>query len=321
MDNDTGAYEHEPVMLEEVLEYLAPENGKVIVDGTLGAGGHAAGILERIGPRGRLIGIDRDPQAHAVARKRLEPLGRAQVSYRRENFRDLRSVLDDEGIDKVDGILLDLGVSSMQLDDADRGFSFRQDGPLDMRMNPESGLSAAEIVNEYGEEEISRILYRYGDERWARRIAHFIIEARKRGPVRTTTELSGIVEAAVPVSARRGRKHPARKSFQALRIAVNNELDDLKEGIATGIECLAPSGRMVVLTYHSHEDRLVKRTFYSLARESGYPPGDPLFIEPTLELLTRRPARPTVEETERNPRSRSAKLRAARKRIKDDGKK
>lgn len=311
MEADNGAG-HLPVMVAEVLEYLAPTKGKVIVDGTLGAGGHAEAIAARIAPEGRLIGLDRDPTAIAAARKRLGEV-EAQVSYYRENFRDIQSVLGREGLEEVDGVLLDLGLSSMQVDDPDRGFSFRQEGPLDMRMGPDASRSAGEIVNEDSEDELTRIIYRYGDERWARRIAHFIIEARERRPIRTTQELLKVVEDAVPVSARRGRKHPARKTFQALRIAVNDELDDLREGIAESIECLAPSGRIVVLSYQSHEDRIVKRTFNSLAKGSDYPPGTPLFTEPVLKVLTRKPVTPSEEEMENNPRSRSAKLRAAMK--------
>jgi 16S rRNA (cytosine1402-N4)-methyltransferase len=309
MSQEAG--EHRPVMVEEVLYYLRPEKGKVIVDGTLGAGGHAEAILERITPGGRLIGIDRDPEAIARAKKRLGKMAEA-VSYYRENFRSLLSVLDAEGVEEVDGILLDLGVSSMQLDDPARGFSFREDGPLDMRMGPDAERTAADIVNEASENELTRILYRFGEERWARRIAQFMVEARERRPIRTTGEIAKIVENAVPASARRGRKHPARKTFQALRIAVNGELEDLQEGIAEGIACLAPSGRIVVLAYQSLEDRIVKSTFNSLARGSDYPPGHPLDKPPILELLTRKPVRP-------NPRSKSAKLRAAmRKGVQDD---
>lgn len=301
-------------MVEEVLHYLRPEKGKVIVDGTLGAGGHAEAVLERIAPTGRLIGIDRDPQAIALAKERLAPMAQA-VSYHRENFRDLQSVLDGEGIELVDGILLDLGVSSMQLDDTSRGFSFRKDGPLDMRMGPDARESAADIVNSASEDELTRILLKYGEERWARRIAQFIVQARKRQPIRTTGELESVVKDAVPAGARRGARHPARKTFQALRIAVNDELEDLKEGIEEGIDRLAPSGRIVVLTYQSLEDRIVKSTFNSLAKGTGYPPGLPLpfepHFEPTLEVLTRRPVRPSEGEREDNPRARSAKLRAA----------
>lgn len=308
-----GTRPHRPVMLAEVLEYLAPEKGKVIVDATLGAGGHAEAIVERLSPGGRLIGIDRDPTAIAEARAQLGDM-EAQVSYHRENFRDIQSVVDGEGLDEVDGVLFDLGLSSMQVDDPSRGFSFRKPGPLDMRMGPDADRTAEEVVNEESEDELARIIFNYGDERWARRIAHFIIEARERRPIRTTQELSKVVEDAVPASARRGRKHPARKTFQALRIAVNNELEDLREGITKAIGCLAQSGRIVVLSYQSHEDRLVKRTFNSLARGSDYPPGQPLSPEPSLVVLTKHPVRPTAEEIEENPRSRSAKLRAAMRR-------
>lgn len=312
MDKEAG--EHKPVMVDEVLEYLGPERGEVIVDGTLGSGGHAEAVLERITPGGRLIGIDRDPEAVARAQARLQPVASA-VGYHRENFRNLLSVLGDEGIERIDGILLDLGVSSMQLDESQRGFSFRNDGPLDMRMGPDEPRSAADIVNEDSEDELTRILYRYGEERWARRIARFMVETRRRRPIRTTGELVRIIEDAVPVGARRGVKHPARRTFQALRIAVNRELEDLKEGIAVGIECLAPTGRIVVLSYQSLEDRIVKSTFNSLARGAGYPPGHPLDVEtaPVLRVLTRKPVRPTPTEAERNPRSKAARLRAAEK--------
>jgi len=304
-----GGVVHRPVMVSEVIEYLKPEKGKVIVDGTVGTGGHAESILGHIRPGGRLIAIDRDPEAISKARERLGEAPPA-VSYHCENYRDIRSILDSEGIERVDGILLDLGVSSIQLDDPGRGFSYRKDGPLDMRMGPDAVMSAAEIINIESEDEITRILYSYGEERWARRIAHFIIETRKRRPILTTHQLVEVVLDAVPAGARRGRKHPARKTFQALRIAVNNELDDLREAMSQGIECLAPAGRMVILTYQSLEDRIVKSTFSSLAKGSANPPGEPLLSEPMIKVLTRKPVRPEEEETLENPRSRSAKLRA-----------
>ena len=312
MDGDRDGGAHRPVMVAEVLGYLKPEKGDVIVDGTVGAGGHAESIVERITPGGRLIAIDRDPEAIDKAKERLGEMAQA-VSYHCQNYRDIQSVLDNEGLTRVDGILLDLGVSSLQLDDPERGFSFRKDGLLDMRMGPDAERTAEEIVNRESEDELTRILYKYGEERWARRIARFITEARERRPIRTTHELSKVVEDAIPAGARRGRKHPARKTFQALRIAVNGETDDLKEGIDKGIECLAGAGRIVVLSYQSLEDRTVKRTFNSLAKGSNCPPGDPLFYQPVLEVLTRKVVRPSEEEIERNPRCRSAKLRAAMK--------
>lgn len=304
-----AAGEHLPVMVAEVAEYLALGKGKVIVDGTVGAGGHAQSILELISPGGRLIAVDRDPQAILRAKERLGEMD-GTVSYHCENYRDIRSILDREEIVSVDGILLDLGVSSLQLDDPERGFSFRQDGPLDMRMGPDARMSAADLINNESEQEISRILYVYGEERWARRIAQFIVQARERRPIRTTHQLVEVVKDAVPAGARRGRKHPARKTFQALRIAVNNELEDLKEGITGCIDCLAVAGRIVVLTYQSLEDRIVKVTYSSLAKGTDYPPARPL-SDPSLEILTKKPVRPTEAEMQDNPRSRSAKLRAA----------
>lgn len=305
----TAAGEHLPVMVDEVAAYLGLRKGKVIFDGTLGTGGHAESILELISPGGRLIAVDRDPQAIARAKARLDKVD-GTVSYHCQNYRDIRPILDGEGIEKVDGVLLDLGVSSLQLDDPARGFSFRQDGPLDMRMGPDAAYTAADILNSEPEDEISRILYVYGEERWARRIAQFIVEARRRRPIRTTHQLVKVVEDAVPAGARRGRKHPSRKTFQALRIAVNDELSDLKEGISGCIDSLASAGRIVVLSYQSLEDRIVKVTFNSLAKGTDYPPGEPPFI-PTLKVLTKKPVVPGEEEKLDNPRGRSAKLRAA----------
>ena len=305
---ERAAGEHTPVMLEEVLEYLDPEKGKVMVDGTVGSGGHAEVIARRILPGGRLIAIDRDPQALLQAKERLAPLA-AQVSYHREDYRDIRAVLGDEGLESVDGILIDMGVSSLQLDDPERGFSFRQDGPLDMRMDTTCGETAADIVNNASEDELTRIFYSYGEERWARRIARFIVESRGRRPIRTTLELVKVIENAVPVGARRGKKHPARRTFQALRIAVNHELEGLEEAIKEGVDCLAEDGRMVVLAYQSLEDRVVKSTFNSLAKGSDFPPDPP--HPPVLRILTKKPVTPTEKERESNPRSRSAKLRAA----------
>lgn len=305
---------HKPVMVKEVLEYLDPKEGEVIVDGTVGTGGHAENIARKIGKEGRLIAIDRDPSAIAAARERLVGMA-PEIRYHCQNFRDIVSVIRSEGIDSVDGVLLDLGVSSIQLDDPERGFSYRLEGDLDMRMGPDSERTAAQIVNEVSEEELARILFQYGEERWARRIANFIVETRMRRPILTTHELSRVVQDAVPVGARRGRKFPARKTFQALRIAVNNELDDLKEGLTRAVDCLAPSGRMVILSYHSLEDRIAKNTFSSLAKGSHCPPGDPLYVEPILEILTKKPITASIEEIENNSRSRSAKLRAAMRKV------
>lgn len=315
LDWNTSSAIHQPVMVREVIEFLQPGKGKVIVDATVGTGGHLLSVLEAARGESKVIGIDRDSKALEVAESRIgEISGSGEVSLHCENFRNIRSVLDREGVERVDGILLDLGLSSLQLEDSSRGFSFRQDGPLDMRMGPDAKKTAGEIVNSFSEREIAKILYQYGEERWARRIARFIIQARERKPIKSTFELVKIVEDAVPVGARRGRKHPARKTFQALRIAVNEELDNLKEAITNGVECLASGGRMVVLSYHSLEDRLVKQMFGSLARETGYPPTHPLFVAPSLVLVTKKPVVPTREEIESNPRSKSAKLRVAERR-------
>ena len=307
-------YSHIPVMVEEVLRYLDPQRGEVIVDGTVGGGGHAESILKRICPGGRLLAVDWDPEALETAKERLSLYGEA-VRYFCENFANIQEILHEEGIGMIDGMLLDVGVSSLQLEDENRGFSFRREGPLDMRMTLELEETAFDILNERSEMEISRIIKNYGEERWARRIAHFIIEARERQPIRTTYQLVKVIKDAVPTGARRGRKHPARKTFQALRIAVNRELDNLEEGITKGTSCLAEAGRMVVLTYHSLEDRVVKRTFRSLAGGSTPPPGLP--FEPTdlsdYELLTKKPLLASEKERQGNPRSKSAKLRAIRR--------
>ncbi|MDD5447624.1 MAG: 16S rRNA (cytosine(1402)-N(4))-methyltransferase RsmH [Actinomycetota bacterium] len=315
MDWDTSSAIHQPVMVQEVIEFLRPGKGKVIVDATVGTGGHLLSILRVARGESKVIGIDRDPKALEVAESRLGEISAVgKVSLYCENFRNIRSVLDREGVEQVDGILLDLGFSSLQLEDSSRGFSFRHDGLLDMRMGPDAKKTAGEIVNSFSEGEIAKILYQYGEEKWARRIARFIVQARERRPIKSTFELVKIVEDAVPVGARRGRKHPARKTFQALRIAVNEELDSLKEVITKGVECLASGGRIVVLSYHSLEDRLVKQMFGSLARESGYPPTHPLFTAPSLMVVTKKPVVPTREEIESNPRSKSAKLRVAERR-------
>ena len=308
---ERAAGEHLPVMVDEVLNYLDLEKGKVIVDGTVGSGGHAEAIARRISSGGRLIAVDRDQQAILQSKGRLAPLA-AQVSYYREDYRDIRPILDDAGIDLVDGVLLDMGVSSLQLDDPERGFSFRGEGPLDMRMDASEGETAADIVNSASEDELTRIMYSYGEERWARRIARFIVESRERKPIETTGELVKVIENAVPAGARRGGKHPARRTFQALRIAVNHELDGLEEAIRSAVFCLAETGRIVVLSYQSLEDRVVKNTFNSLARGPDFLPGPPRPPEPPIvKILTKRPVTPGEEERESNPRSRSAKLRAA----------
>jgi len=286
---------HIPVMVGEVLRHLCPGPGKVIVDGTIGAGGHAASILEASAPDGFLVGLDLDPGALESAESRLSPY-RGHYRLLRGNFAALPSLLADRI--PVDGVLLDLGVNSEQLDDGSRGFSFSAEGPLDMRLDPEGEETAAGLVNRASEKELIRILREYGEEWYARRIVRRICLARARKPLKGTGELADIVRGAVP---RRGRIHPATRTFQALRIAVNRELENLAEALMELSEVLAPGGRAVVISFHSLEDRLVKHSFRDGARRGVF------------EILTAKPEIPTTEERSMNPRSRSAKLRAVRK--------
>jgi len=299
---------HRPVMRTEAVRFLAPDRGGIYVDGTVGLGGHAAAILAA-GPEVRLIGIDRDPQALRYAAARLAQFG-DRVRLVHGNYRDLAEILAGLGIEAIDGFLLDLGLSSLQLDAPERGFSFRADGPLDMRMDPTQGRSAADLVNAASVEELARILRDYGEERFAGRIARAIVAAR---PIETTRALAEIVRRAIPRRFHERRIDPATRTFQALRIAVNDELRNLQDGLAAGFAALRPGGVIVVISFHSLEDRIVKRFFRKLAtpRYESLAPGPPL--PPQAEVLTKKPLRPSEEEIGENPRARSAKLRACRK--------
>jgi 16S rRNA (cytosine1402-N4)-methyltransferase len=306
--------DHTPVLRDEVVRLLAPRPDGVIVDGTVGLGGHAEALLEA-GPTGRLIGIDRDPEALARAHGRLARFG-SRVSLVHGDYRDLERLLDGLGVDRIDGLLLDLGLSSLQLDDASRGFSFRLDGPLDMRADPTDGETAAEWIASAPRAEIAEVLAGYGEERYADRIARAIDEARRREPIATTASLAAIVRAAVPASYRRGRIDPATRTFQAIRIRVNGELDALEGGLRAGFDRLAHGGVLVVVSFHSLEDRIVKRFFREKAADCVCPPELPECVcdkQVEAEVLTKRPVTPTAAEIEANPRARSAKLRAARK--------
>ncbi|HEY8392591.1 MAG TPA: 16S rRNA (cytosine(1402)-N(4))-methyltransferase RsmH [Capillibacterium sp.] len=304
---------HLPVMPKEVLHYLNPQPGEVMVDGTIGLGGHAKLIAARLGATGVIIGIDQDPAALALARENLAFFpGKLMLFH--DNYRNLGSILRQTCPGGIDGLLLDLGVSSLQLDTGERGFSYQQDAPLDMRMNPKQDFSAADLVNTYSQEELTRIIREYGEERWAGRIARFIVEARTKRPLVTTGQLVEVIKAAIPAGARRTGPHPARRTFQAIRIAVNRELEALKEGLEAGISVLQPGGRIVVISFHSLEDRIVKTVFRERAKTCHCPPGLPICQcggEPELQILTPHPVLPTAEECRNNPRSRSAKLRAA----------
>ena len=286
---------HVPVMRAEVVEWLAPERGGVFVDCTVGLGGHAAALLE--GGAGRVIGLDRDREALAVAGPALARWG-SRVELVHSDFRRLVALLDERGLAAVDGVLADLGVSSLQFDGAGRGFSFQRDEPLDMRMDQSGGRNAAELLAVAGESELADIIFARGEERFSRRIARAIVAAREHGPVTTTGQLATIVRRAVPRTGR-WRIDPATRTFQALRIEVNGELDDLDRFLAEAAGRLGAGGRLVVITFHSLEDRIVKHTFRRLAGDETQ----------SLRVATRRPQRPSGAEIERNPRARSAKLR------------
>ncbi len=285
---------HEPVFLEEVLAYLGCRSGKIYVDGTVGRAGHSLAILERSFPDGQLIGLDWDEEALCRARKVLAPFG-SRVRLLKRNFRDLSSVLEALAIAKVDGILLDLGVSTEQLESAERGFSFRLDGPLDMRMNQEMKTQARDLLQRLSADELTRIIEAYGQERWARRIARRIVEERKSRPLKTTKELAEIIRRSVPFS--KGRIHPATRTFQALRIQVNEELRHLEAFLDEGPQLLKPSGRLAIISFHSLEDRIVKEKFRRWAGQGGFC------------IVTPKPVVPSAKEIARNPRARSAKLR------------
>jgi 16S rRNA (cytosine1402-N4)-methyltransferase len=292
---------HLPVLLREVVASLAPHSGGRYVDGTVGGGGHAAAILEASAPDGRLLGIDADPAALVAAAARLAAFGdRATLIH--GNFREIGRLARERGFTQIDGLLLDLGVSSHQLDTPERGFSFAADAALDMRLDPTGGETAASLVNELPEGELADLIYRYGEERGSRRIARVIAEARRKRAIATTNELAELVARAL--GGRHGKIHPATRTFQALRIAVNHELESLEAALPQAVELLAPGGRMAVIAFHSLEDRIVKLFFRNW---SGYGGGR----EPDIHILTKKPIEASLEEARANPRSRSAKLRIA----------
>lgn len=291
-------YKHVPVMVKEVMEFLRCEPGGTYVDATLGGGGHAEEILKRTEPNGKVIGIEWDEKAIEEAAKRLNPFG-TRASLMRENYSRLPEILNSAGIDSVDGILLDLGLSSLQLNEKERGFSFREEGPLDMRMDQRERWTAADLVNGLPCEALERILLDYGEERWARRIARAIVLEREKGPIQTTRALSRIIYGAIPKRYQSRRIDPATKTFQALRIKVNGELENLKAMLESGWKVLRKGGRICILSFHSLEDRMVKEAFRKLEKEGK------------MRILTRRPLKPSEEEGKNNPRARSAKLRCA----------
>ena len=311
----SGAYTHRPVLLEEAIQGLAIRPDGVYVDGTLGRGGHSEAIVRGLTAGGRLLCIDRDSQALEEGRARLAPWA-GQITFLHGNFGDLAALLDGAGVERVDGMLFDLGVSSPQLDDASRGFSYMQDAPLDMRMDTSAPLSAYEVVNTWSQEELRRILYEYGEERYAPAIAKAIVRARETAPVKTTLELVEIIRGAMPPAALREKQHPAKRSFQAIRIAVNGELDALPPMLEAAVDGLNPGGRLAVITFHSLEDRIVKRTLADLAKGCTCPPEFPVCVcgrKPRVRLVNRKPVTAVGAELADNPRARSAKLRVAEK--------
>ena len=307
-------FAHKSVLLDECIEALAIKPEGIYLDGTLGGAGHSFEIARRL-TTGRLIGVDRDQVALAAARERLAPyLDRVTTVH--SNFCELDKILDDLGIEAVDGMLFDLGVSSPQLDDAQRGFSYMADAPLDMRMNREDSLTAYDVVNTWPKEELRRILYDYGEERYAPQIAAGIVRARETAPIETTLALVDVIKGAMPPQALREKQHPAKRSFQAIRIAVNDELGSVSKLMKTAFSRLKPGGRLAVITFHSLEDRIVKSEMLQAAKGCTCPPEFPVCIcgkKPIVEIVTRKPILSGAEELEENPRARSAKLRVAEK--------
>ena len=307
-------FHHISVLLQECLDGLNIRPDGIYVDGTLGGAGHSSQIAARL-TTGRLIGIDRDPVALAAAGKRLEPFG-DRVTLVHSNFCEIAQVLDGLGIEAVDGILLDLGVSSPQLDEVSRGFSYMGDAPLDMRMNSEDALTAYTVVNTWPYEELKRILYDYGEERYAPQIASAICRKREVKPIETTLELVDVIRGAMPPAALREKQHPAKRSFQAIRIAVNDELGAVEQVMRDAIPCLKPGGRLAIITFHSLEDRIVKNGMQEAAKGCTCPPNFPVCVcgkKPKVKLISRKPIVSGNEELEANPRARSAKLRVCEK--------
>ena len=308
-------FKHIPVLFQEIMEIMAPKQGELFVDCTLGGGGHSRGFLERSGPDGYLIGIDQDTEALEAARQNLSAYSE-RVTYVHSNYSQLDEILNLYAPEGVDGILFDIGVSSHQLDEKERGFSYMQDAPLDMRMDQEQILDAWHVVNTYKEEELVRILKEYGEERWAKRIAKFIVEFRRNKSIDTTGELVDIIKRAIPKGAREEGSHPAKRTFQAIRIEVNDELGVLERTIAVAVKHLKKGGRLGIISFHSLEDRIVKEQFRYFASDCVCPPELP-FCQcdkvSEVEILTRKPVTASLEELELNSRAKSAKFQAVKK--------
>ena len=308
-------FKHTSVLFEECMEGLAIRPDGIYVDGTLGGGGHSEGICSRLGEKGLLIGIDRDRDALNAAEKRLKSYTCRKV-FVQSNYSDIKAVLSELEIDCIDGALLDLGVSSFQLDNPERGFSYMQEAPLDMRMSQDDDFTAYDVVNTYGADELKNIIFKYGEERWASRIADFIVKARKDKPIETTSQLVDIIKAAIPASARRDGPHPAKRTFQAIRIEVNDELGQLEKAVDEFCDVLAPEGRLCIITFHSLEDRIVKDVINKRINPCTCPKEFPVCVcgkTGDIKNRSNKPISPTAAEIERNPRARSAKLRVAEK--------
>lgn len=307
-------FKHISIMAEQCMDGLDIKENGIYVDCTLGGGGHSSLILQRLGSKGRLIGIDQDMEAINAAKQRLRDYG--NVTYVNDNFRNIKRVLKSLEIEKVDGILADLGVSSYQLDNAERGFSYMNDAPLDMRMNRDDKNSAYEIINGYSEVQLEKVIRDYGEEKFARRIASFIVERRNIKAIQTTLELVDVIKAAIPAKARREGPHPAKRTFQAIRIEVNKELEILGDFVEDAVNVLNSKGRLAIITFHSLEDRIIKTRYKQLENPCTCPSDFPVCMcgkKPLVKIITKKPIEPSSEELEQNPRSRSAKLRVAEK--------
>lgn len=308
-------FKHTSVLYDSCMEHLNIDPKGIYVDGTLGGGGHASGICERLESDGLLIGIDRDRDALTAAEERLKDY-RCRKLFVQSNYAEIKDVLNQLGVKEINGALLDLGVSSFQLDNEERGFSYMKDAPLDMRMSQGDSFSAKQVVNTYSEKELTDIIRKYGEEKWASRISKFIVQKRKNQPLETTGQLVEIIKAAVPAAARRNGPHPAKRTFQAIRIEVNDELGQLKEAVEQFCDVLADGGRLCIITFHSLEDRIVKNIFNKRANPCTCPKEFPVCVcgkTADIRKITGKPILPTAEELEENPRARSAKLRVAEK--------
>lgn len=307
-------FHHVSVLLKKSVDGLNIKKDGIYADGTLGGGGHSEEILRRLGNSGLVIGIDRDAEAIAASQKKLAVFD--NVRYIHDNYKNIKNILASEGVDLLNGAVLDLGVSSYQLDNGERGFSYMEDAPLDMRMNQSESLSAYDVINTYSEQELTKIFFEYGEERFSKKIAKSILDRRSVAPVNTTLELVDIIKASIPERLRQRGSHPAKRVFQAVRIEVNGELRDLKNALDDFFDVLAPRGRLAVITFHSLEDRIVKNTFASYAKGCTCPPDFPVCVcgnKPRGKVLTRKPVLPDDAECEYNKRARSAKLRIVEK--------